>query len=183
MDSVKTIDNDDFDDSRHPASDLTLVKVGTPVSSSITIPESGIPTGTTIASLAINTSCFCHPIIRIDFTCNIIIPVLQPNVTLTFQIFRRYNNQTQLIAIGPPWVFAKHPSFTLETIESDKTDKFINLSTKDIICFFVSDPSFDSSRHCGATYTAVVTPNVNRFCSTVTINNATLSAIVSGQRR
>lgn len=175
MDSVK--DQDDSNDSRHPESNLTLVKVGNPISSSIPIPTTDNPSAVTVASLAINTSCFSHPIIRIDFTGNIIIPATLPDVTLTFQVFRRFKNQIQLIAVGPPWVFARQLTFT-----TDDTDESVTLATKDIISFFISDPGFESS-HCGATYTVVVTPSISRIPGTVTINNATLSAIVSGQSR
>lgn len=194
MDSIKTSGQDDFNDSRHPGPTITLIKVGIPISSSIPIPTTGNPTAVTGTSLAIDTSCFFRPIIRIDFTGNIIIPVTLPNVTLTFQVFRRYKNQKQLIAVGPAWVFARPLPFTFEsnesneanesseTSETNNSDKFITLSTKDIISFFISDPNFDRS-HSGATYTVAVTPNSNKFCGTVTINNATLSAIVSGQRQ
>lgn len=159
----------DSKDSRH-SEKLTLIKVGTPTTSAITIPIPGTvaPTPITLTSIEVNTSCFCHPTIRIDFCCNIVIPVGLTTTTLTFQVFKRYNHHDQTIAIGAPWVYTRSLGVTE--------------ASADIISFFIED-NLDSFMQCGATYIVAVTPTVSATNGTVAINNATVSALVSGDLR
>jgi len=174
MDSMKNNGTDDFNATRQQESYLTLLKCGTPSSSiAITIPTAGTPSSTTLTSLTLNTSCFSNPCIKLEFASNIIFPNNQYDATLTFQVFKLCNNQTQAIAVGPAWVFARQIAVAIP-------EGSVALATKDTFSFFICDHNACASQ--GGTYTVVVTPSISTVAGTVTINNATLAAIVSGNR-
>jgi len=174
MDSRKTNCEDDCYAIWHPDSNLTLIKPGTPTTAAITIPTAGTPTSTTVSTLPINTSFFAKDIIKLEFAGNVIFPNTQFDATLNFQIYRQYFNQTLTTAIGPNWVFSRQLAVAVGAGES------VTLATSDTFSFFVYD--FGSNQD-GAIYTLVVTPNISTVAGIVTINNATLGAIVSGDRR
>jgi hypothetical protein len=173
MDFKKNNCEDHCNDLWHPESALTLIKPGTPTTATIAIPTAGTLTGTTISTLPINTSCFSQQIIKLEFAGNIVFPATQFDATLNFQIFRQDFNQMLLAAVGPQWVFSRQLAVGITPPQT------VSLATTDTFSFFVYD--LDANQD-GATYTLVVTPSISTVAGTLTINNATLGAIVSGTR-
>ena len=177
MNSKKSHCEEDCDVIWQPESNLTILKGTTSTTASITIPTAGTPTGTTLNSLSISTSCFSKQIIRLDFAGNIIFPATQFDATLNFQIFRQYSNPNTPITVGSPWVFARQLAVGIAPPQT------VSLATTDAFSFFVFDNAYSGSTQDSATYTIVVTPSVSTVAGTLTINNATLGAIISGNGR
>jgi hypothetical protein len=147
--------------------ELVILECGSP-NSTLLPGESinAITTTATVASVNLNASCLCNPCIRFEFASNIIIPTTTANATLTFQVFKYCSNQVQPIPVGTQWTF-------LTSVAPTGT-------TSDMFTFFVCDCNTCSDECC--TYTVQVTATVlatggDGATTTITINNATLSAL------
>lgn len=93
-----------------------------------------------VANVTVDTSRLQNPKIKLNFVINITIPADDTIVSLTFQVFKLYNNMYQKIPVGPKLYYNK--SFVLEV-----TDMF---------SFFVYDDDIFESKCC--TYILEVTP-------------------------
>jgi hypothetical protein len=136
-----------------------LLKCGTPTYTplpAIVIPPiTDSVTSIEVASLELDTSKFCNPCIKFDFTCNIIVPV-DLILSLTFQIYRECKNKTR---VGSAFIFSQ----TIEVLDAST------------FSFFVCDCDACSDGCC--TYTVEATPNITIQLGS-SITNATLSALV-----
>jgi hypothetical protein len=144
-----------------------MLKCGNPGSASIAVPTTGTAVGSTVASLAVNTSHFCNPCLKLEFASNISTATTAAilTATLTFQVFKQCANQFQPIAIGPQWTYSRTAATTAL------------LSTTDTFTFFICD--CDSCFNDCCTYTVVATPTVAvAGGGTINVANATLSAII-----
>lgn len=161
--------DDDLDDSRYPKSRLTILKCGTPSGAMpITIPTSGTPSATTLTSLTTNTSCFSSPCLKLEFACNVSVPSAN-DITLYFQVYKQVCDAGESTAVGPVWTFTR----ALGVVIPEGT---VYLITADPVSFFVCDCDGCACECC--TYYVAVTPKVNATGDTITINSATLAAIV-----
>lgn len=138
----------------------TFVKCGAP--GSVTIPLATVA-GTTFtpASLTLNTSCICNPCVKIEVTSNLVAAVAFTG-TLSFQVLKQCRNQFSPVPVGPAF-----------------TSDFVALLSSSTFSFFVCD--CDSCDHDCCTYTLAVTVTSAVTVGTLSINNATLGAIVSSQ--
>lgn len=94
-----------------------------------------------VANVTVDTSRLQNPKIKLNFVINITIPADDTIVSLTFQVFKLYNNMYQKIPVGPKLYYNK--SFVLEV-----TDMF---------SFFVYDDDDIFESKC-CTYILEVTP-------------------------
>lgn len=132
-----------------------IFKCGTP--NSITIPDS-TNAGTTItfATVSLNTSSSCNPIIKLEFSSEIATTSFSGN--LNFQIFKLCANQVIPIPVGPQFIFTRN---------------FGDTSTN-TLSFFVCDCDVCVDKSC--TYmTKVTTGNVTS--GNAAINTAILSVL------
>jgi len=95
-----------------------------------------------VANVTVDTSRLQNPKIKLNFVINITIPADDTIVSLTFQVFKLYNNMYQKIPVGPKLYYNK--SFVLEV-----TDMF---------SFFVYDDDDDIFESKCCTYILEVTP-------------------------
>jgi hypothetical protein len=169
---MNSLSNNHFDDDCDPCKkehkqSKVLLKCGTPGFAAIAIPTTGTAVGTAVTSLAVNTSQFCNPCLKLEFASNITTAttVAILTATITFQVFKQCANQFQPVAIGPTW------TFTRTTVTAAP------LGTSDTFTFFICD--CDSCFNDCCTYTVVATPTVAAAGGgTVNVANATLSAII-----
>jgi hypothetical protein len=144
-----------------------MLKCGNPSSATITVPTTGTAVGTPVTSLTVNTSHFCNPCLKLEFTSNISTATTAVilTATLTFQVFKQCVNQFQPIAIGPQFTFSRTAAAAAL------------LSTTDTFTFFICD--CDNCFNDCCTYTVIATPTVAvAGGGTITVANATLAAII-----
>lgn len=135
----------------------TMVKCGYP--NSVTIPLATIVGATfNLASLTLNTSCYCDPHIKLDFISNFVVPVTFTG-TLNIQVFKQCRGDVAPRPIGPVWTYN-----ALALLEAST------------FSFFVCD--FDNCDNGCCTYTVVAT-NEAITVGTLNMNNCTLSATVT----
>ena len=136
-----------------------LVKCGCP--SSVQVPalaEAG-STVLTLSTLTLDTSCFCDPNIKLDFTSNIVAGVAFAG-TINFQIYKQCRGQLTPVPVGPAW----------------QSGALAISSTT--FSFFVCDSDSCLDECC--TYTVVATVSSPAALALgVSINNATLAATVT----
>lgn len=135
-----------------------IIKCGCP--SSATIPTA-TPAGTdfTLASLTLDTSCICDPNIKLEFASNAVLAGFIG--TLSIRVFVQCRNQFAPVPIGPTW--------TLSTGAATTDARTFS--------FFICD-SDSCERDC-CTYTVVATVVGAATTGTISINNATLGAVVA----
>lgn len=141
-----------------------ILKCSTPNSNVITTVPVGTPTPFTVATLALNRCGLSNSKILLEFASNIIIDEAFTG-TIIFQVYKLCNNQFGPIPVGPAWVFSATITETLPSV----TETF---------SFFVCDSNCCSDECC--IYTVVATITATVVPAAININNATLSAIVSG---
>jgi hypothetical protein len=122
------------------------------------------PTPFTVATLTLNRCGLSNSKILLEFASNIIINEAFTG-TIIFQVYKLCNNQVGPIPIGPAWVFSATITETLPSV----TETF---------SFFVCDSNCCNGECCIYTVVATITATVET--TAININNATLSAIVSG---
>ena len=143
-----------------------ILKCGT--SYSTILPGSNITeitTTATVASVTVNTSCFCNPCIKVEFASKIIVPIGIETANITFQMFKSCRNQFQPIPIGSQWTFQT------------------SVGRSDVFSFFVCDCDTCSNECCN--YTVQVTGTIldvgdgggSGGNNDVIINSAMLSVI------
>lgn len=131
---------------------------------SATIPILAAPGSTfTPTSLTVNTSHFCNPCTRLDFTSNITLPIGFLG-TLSFQIFKQCKNQLTPVPVGPAFTFAR----TIALVVGESST----------FSFFICD--CDSCNDDCCTYSVVIT-NQTAILLGATITNATLSSLTTNQ--
>jgi len=148
----------------------TILKCGTTGSVSIT-PGTLAGTASTISTLTLNTSCLCHPCVKLEFASTIAYssPTTMDSTVVNFQVFKLCNNQLSPIPVGPQLVFSV-PYTTV--IVPPATPGFSGTST---FSFFVCDCEICTNECC--TYSVVATTATAD--AGVTITNARLSAIAA----
>lgn len=170
MNSNSYYDDNDFcprnKPDRRPQSTAAL-KCSTP--STVTIPAldavgSTFPTTSLSVRSPRNSSC-CT---RIDFTCNITVPVGFIG-TLSFQIFKQCRNQLTPVPVGSAFTFARTVA--------------VAVGSADTFSFYICDcgTSCDDLDEC-CTYSLIIT-NLSVITLGATINNATLSTITTCNER
>ncbi|MPW26709.1 DUF4489 domain-containing protein [Alkalibaculum sp. M08DMB] len=137
----------------------TIIKCG--AAGAVTIPLATV-VGTTFTptSLSLNTDCICNPVVKLEFTSNIVATAFTG--TISFQIFKQCTNQFTPVPIGPAFTY----------------DRLVAITESDTFTFFVCD--CDSCHNDCCTYTVVVTVNAVTV-GVLNINNATLGAIATCQ--
>ena len=134
-----------------------ILKCGVPKSTTVHVsPEDAA----TVASVRVNTACFSNPCIKFEFASNILVPTGTGSANITFQIYKNCTNQSQSIPVGPPWTF-RTP-----------------VATSNIFSFFVCDCNTCSDECCTYTVQAISTNADRGPGGDVTINSATLLALV-----
>ncbi|MPW26952.1 DUF4489 domain-containing protein [Alkalibaculum sp. M08DMB] len=94
---------------QHP----TVLKCGTPQSTSFPAGLlENITTTATVASVTLNTSCFCKPSILLEYANNIIIPINTAIFSMSFQVFKHCSDQLKPIPVGTQLYFLHRPSTT-----------------------------------------------------------------------
>ncbi|OOM71997.1 DUF4489 domain-containing protein [Clostridium sp. BL-8] len=141
-----------------------ILKCSSPNSSVITTVPVGTPTPFTVATRALNKCGLSNSKVLLEFASNIIINEAFTG-TIIFQVYKTCNNQVGPIPIGPAWVFSATITETLPSV----TETF---------SFFVCDSNCCNDECC--IYTVVATITATVVPTAININNATLSAIVSG---
>lgn len=162
--SDKLINESIINDNDHPCyrpnleQHPTILKCGTPQSTLFPgrILEN-ITTTETVASVTVNTSCFCKPCILLEYVSNIIIPINTSIFSMSFQVFKYCSNQFKPIPVGPQLNF-QGPRGTH------------NFS------FSICDRNPCVNECC--TYTVQVTGIIFGSGGPVIVENSTLSAIV-----
>ncbi len=136
----------------------TIIKCGN-VGSSVVIPAGSTAVNTfALASLNLNLHKLCNPVAKLEFTSNFAIGAFVG--TIGVQIFKQCG-VLPAVAVGPVFIF------TLPAPGITASNPFT---------FFVCDEDFCIDKCC--IYTAVATP-VGTTAGTLTINNATISAIAT----
>ncbi|WP_346898293.1 DUF4489 domain-containing protein [Clostridium sp. UBA7503] len=137
----------------------TIVKCGN--SSSVQIPN-GSPIGEKflVASLTLDTSCLCNPIIKLEYEANI--TTINAYGTVSFQVYKQCGNQFTPVPVGSQWV--------LSIPQIDQ----VGVTASTAFSFFVCDCDCFLEDCC--TYTVVAT-NIGETINTIFINNSTLGAI------
>lgn len=127
---------------------------------SATIPAATVAgTAFPLASLSLNTSGMCNPCVKLDFSSNIVAAVAFTG-TLSFQVFKSCHNQLTPVPIGPAYTF-----------------NLVALLTSETFSFSVCD--CDSCFNECCTYSVVATVTSAVTVGTLSINNATLSALAT----
>ena len=139
-----------------------LVKCGCP--NSVQIPALSVLGSTaelTLATLTLDTSCFCDPNIKLDFTSNVVATVAAFLGTIDIQIYKQCRGQLTRVPIGPTWNIGSLAALSSTTFS-----------------FFICDSDSCLDECC--TYTAVATVNaIAAVALGTSINNATLAATVT----
>ena len=137
-----------------------LVKCGCPSSVQVPAIAAGGSTNLTLATLSLDTSCYCDPNIKLDFASNVVSTV-ELTQTISIQVFKQCRGQFAPAPIGPSW--------QLGGVAADSSTTF---------SFFVCDS--DSCLDDCCTYTVVATINAAEAITAGTsINNASLAATVT----
>lgn len=139
----------------------TIVKCGAPGSSIIPL---ATPVGSTFtpASLTLNTCGICDPCTKIEVTSNLTTVAFTGAVS--FQVLKQCRNQFTPVPVGPAFTYSQLVAITDATT----------------FTFFVCD--CDSCDNDCCTYTLVATVTTI-IAGTLTISNATLGAITTGQTK
>lgn len=154
----KKDNNDDNDNKDKKDICPTILKCGN-VGSSVVIPAGSTAANTfTLASLNLNLHKLCNPVAKLEFTSNFAIGAFVG--TIRVQIFKQCG-LLPAVAVGPAFLF------TLPAPGITAANPFT---------FFVCDEDFCIDKCC--VYTAVATP-VGTTAGTLTVNNATISAIAT----
>ena len=142
----------------------TIIKCGCP--STVTLPV--VTTGSTdvvLASLTVDTSCICDPVIKLDFSSAFTTTVTAVLGGVTVQIFKQCRNQTTAVPVGPSW-----PVIGLIAAGALTGSIFTNFS----IC----DTDACGEECC--TYTAVATVSGTALAVIgATFNNSTLTSTIT----
>ena len=138
----------------------TIIKCGCP--SSITIPESAEAGDIfTLASLTLDTSCLCDPIIKLEFASNIVITA-GTSGAFTVQIFKQCKNQINPVPVGPAWAWNPGGANSVES---------------ETFSFFICDSDLCDDDCCTYIARATITTDVGN--NSINVNNATLGAIAT----
>ena len=143
-----------------------IVKGGCP--STVQVPAVTLdvvtPTQITLASLTVDASCICDPVIKIDFTSIYTSLVGLAVSGTTIQIFKQCKNQMSPTPVGPSWPVS--------------TPIAISLAETKPVSFFVYDNDTCDEGCC--TYTAVATvTGIAGAALGASYNNSTLSALIT----
>ena len=139
-----------------------LVKCGCPSSVQIPAIAQATTTTLTLASLSLDTSCYCDPNIKLDFASNVVSTV-EFSGTISIQVFKQCRGQIAPVPVGSAW--------QLGGIAADSSTTF---------SFFVCDS--DSCVDDCCTYSVVATvnaPSDEAVTAGTSINNSTLAATVT----
>lgn len=140
----------------------TIIKCSCPTSTILPI---GALVGTTftLASLTLDTSCLCDPIVKLEFASNIVTPIAAIGA-FSVRVFKQCRGQITPVSIGSEWLFS------VGEIE-------IGVEGASTLSFFICDNNLCSDDCC--TYTVVATVTTIIALGTININNATLGAIAT----
>ena len=137
-----------------------LVKCGCPSSVQIPAVSIGNTATLTLATLSLDTSCYCDPNIKLDFASNVVASVAFAG-TLSIQVFKQCRGQLAPVPVGPAWQLGS-----------------LALGDSTTFSFFVCDSDSCLDECC--TYTVIATVNAPAAVALGTsINNATLAATVT----
>lgn len=145
----------------------TIIKCGCP--STVTLPVVSVglaPATVTLASLTLDTSCICDPIIKLNFTSAFTTTLTAVLGAVSIQIFKQCKGQVTPVPVGPSW-----PVVSLVAAGALTGTLFTS--------FFICDS--DSCNDDCCTYTAVATVSAAVAVAVVgaTFNNSTLAAEVT----
>ena len=139
------------------APNRTTLKCGCP--GAVTLPLATIAgTNFTVATVTVDTKGFRKPCIKFEFASNIVTTAAV--LSLNFQIFKQCKNQLVPIPVGPVWTFSR----------------LVAVTESDSFTFFVCDCDICDDECCN--FSVVVTIESLETQGGITVNNATLSAIV-----
>lgn len=148
----------------------TIIKCSCP--SSTPIPAITLSEGITgnvelpLASLTLDTSCICDPVIKLDFSTNYVVPIgvlLLGSITL--RVYKQCRNQEMRTPIGTAWALSGGLA-GIEVFEAS------------ISSFSTCDTDTCGDECC--TYTVVATVNaIASLALGAAFNNSTLSAVVT----
>ncbi|MCR1950893.1 DUF4489 domain-containing protein [Clostridium sp. DSM 100503] len=168
MDSISKESHDVFaknygaDNYRGEETCPTIIKCSCPSSSTLPI-GALVGTSFTLASLTLDTSCLCDPIVKLEFASNIVTPIAAIGA-FSVRVFKQCRGQMTPVPIGPEWIFS------LGGIE-------IGVAGASTFSFFICDNNLCSNDCC--IYTVVATVTTVIALGTININNATLGAIAT----
>ena len=135
----------------------TELKCGTPTQ--LTISNATIFGHTKdLTTITLDTKGLEKPAIKLDFTANIIGTALL--ASLEFQIFKLCKGEFNPIPVGAPWTYSR----------------VAEISEADAFSFYVCDCNSSCDDYC--TYTVRVSTSSVKTVGTISINNATLSALI-----
>ena len=144
----------------------TIIKCGCPSSTPLPVVAAAATTTITLASLTVDTSCICDPVIKLDFSSAFTALAAVTIGGLSLQVFRQCINQITPVPIGP-----SHPVLGALTA--------IVLPAAVYTSFTVCDEDTCTNNDC-CTYTVVATI-AGPLAATVgaTFNSSTLTATVT----
>ena len=144
----------------------TIIKCGCPRSTQLPVLTAITTTNLTLASLTVDTSCICDPVIKLDFSSvfTTIAAIVIGGVSI--QVFRQCGNQLTPVAVGPSYTVLPQIT-TAAVIPSVFTS------------FSICDEDSCFNNDC-CTYTVVATVT-GPLAATVgaAFNNSTLTATVT----
>ena len=120
-----------------------------------------------LASLTLDTSCICDPIVKLDFSTNYVVPVRVSLVggSIVLRVFKQCKNQATRVPIGSAWAISGGIA-GIEIFEAS------------IASFSTCDT--DSCQDGCCTYTVVATVNaIADVAIGAAFNNLTLTAVVT----
>lgn len=120
-----------------------------------------------LASITLDTSCICDPIVKLDFSTNYVVPISVSLIggSIVLRVFKQCKNQANRIQVGTSWAI----SGGLAGIE---------IFEASIASFSTCDSDFCGDECC--TYTVVATVNaIADVALGAAFNNSTLSAVVT----
>lgn len=148
----------------------TIIKCSSP--NSTPIPAITLSEGITgdvelpLASLTLDTSCICDPVIKLDFSTNYIVPIgVNLLGSITLRVYKQCKNQATRVPIGTAWAVSGG-ILGLEAFEAST------------VSFSTCDSDFCGDECC--TYTVVATVNaIASLALGASFNNSTLSAVAT----